>query len=227
MIESIEIKNLRKTYKDAVRELVVIDSLSESFPTNKSIAIVGRSGVGKSTLLHLLAGLVQADMGEINFGQIKINELKGDRLSDFRAEHIGFIYQFHHLLPEFTAVENIAMPLFIKGISEQLAIEKAQELLDFVQLSARANHLPSELSGGEQQRVAIARAVVAQPSLVLADEPTGNLDPETATIALKLLLDLRIKSNSTLIVVTHQRDAVSEFDLAYEFLVGGKLTRIK
>lgn len=211
----IKVTNLCKSYKDAEKELVVLKDLNASFDEGKSYAIVGQSGVGKSTLLHLLGGLVTANSGEVSIFNQKVSELSGDALSDFRGENIGFVYQFHHLLPEFNALENVAMPLIINGEQMDKAIDKAKEVLEFVGLEERGNHKPFQLSGGEQQRVAICRAVITKPKVILADEPTGNLDPKTAEVVLGLLLEMGNKNGSTLIVVTHQQDSTSKFDFSY------------
>lgn len=211
----IKVIDLHKSYEDAGKELVVLKGLNAKFNEAKSYAIVGQSGVGKSTLLHLLGGLVNATSGEIIIGEQNLLKLKGDALSDFRANNIGFVYQFHHLLPEFNALENVAMPLIIKGEPMSLAIDKAKEIIKFVGLEKRGSHKPFQLSGGEQQRVAICRAVIAMPKVILADEPTGNLDPKTSEIVLELLLEMGKKHGSTLIVVTHQQDSTSEFDYSF------------
>ncbi|MCL4153830.1 UNVERIFIED_CONTAM: hypothetical protein GTU68_016529, partial [Idotea baltica] len=170
----IKVQNLTKSYKDADKELVVLNNFSAEFTTSKSHAILGQSGVGKSTLLHLIAGLVKPTSGSVIVDSTEVNLLKGDKLSDFRGNNIGFVYQFHHLLPEFSALENVAMPLIINGIAQKEALNTASTILAKVNLSDREKHMPSQLSGGEQQRVAIARAVAIKPKVILADEPTGN-----------------------------------------------------
>lgn len=222
----IKVKNLTKSYKDADKELIVLNNFSANFLGSKSHAILGQSGVGKSTLLHLIAGLVKPTSGTVIVNNSEVNLLKGDKLSDFRGINIGFVYQFHHLLPEFSALENVAMPLIINGISQKEALNTASEILAKVNLSDREKHMPGQLSGGEQQRVAIARAVAIKPKVILADEPTGNLDPETSLVVLELLLTLCSDNDSTLLVVTHQRDLSSYFDFAYELGKDSKLIRI-
>lgn len=216
--------NLSKSYQDADRELRVIDSLNVEFPEDQSIAIVGRSGIGKSTLLHLLGGLDRPSTGQILFDGQDIAALSNDALSEFRGRHVGFIFQFHHLLPEFSALENVAMPLIIAGVPEHSALDQARAVLDRVGLSDRVEHIPGKLSGGEQQRVAIARAVVAKPRVILADEPTGNLDVSTAREAQQLLLDINRELHNTLIVVTHSAELADSMDSVVEMQPGGRLT---
>lgn len=216
--------NLSKFFQDADRELRVIESLTMEFPEDRSIAVVGRSGIGKSTLLHLLGGLDRPNSGSILFDGVDIASLSNDALSEFRGRNVGFIFQFHHLLPEFSAVENVAMPLIISGMAERAALKQAQEVLERVGLTDRMEHIPGKLSGGEQQRVAIARAVVAKPRVILADEPTGNLDVRTAREAQQLLLDINRELHNTLIVVTHSNELADAMDSVVEMQPGGKLT---
>lgn len=217
----IRIEGLSKYYRDAENQLVVLDNLNYSFPEKGSIAIIGRSGVGKSTLLHILGGLDRANQGKIFFDDQDISSFNNDKLSAFRGSQVGFIFQFHHLLPEFSAVENVSMPLIINGVAEDKALVRARSLLERVGLGDRLEHRPGELSGGEQQRVAIARAVVTEPRVVLADEPTGNLDLKTAQLAQELLLELNRELNNLLIVVTHSPDLAAKMDLVVEMQSGG------
>lgn len=217
----IRIEGLSKYYRDAENQLVVLDNLNYSFPEKGSIAIIGRSGVGKSTLLHILGGLDRANQGKIFFDNQDISSFNNDKLSAFRGSQVGFIFQFHHLLPEFSAVENVSMPLIINGVAEDKALVRARSLLERVGLGDRLEHRPGELSGGEQQRVAIARAVVTEPRVVLADEPTGNLDLKTAQLAQELLLELNRELNNLLIVVTHSPDLAAKMDLVVEMQSGG------
>lgn len=219
----VEISQLTKKYQDADRELTVINGLTFSFPERESVAIIGRSGTGKSTLMHLLGGLDTPSSGSVRFGDVVISDLSSDERAAFRARNVGFIFQFHHLLPEFNARENVALPMIINGESESEAQRKAGEILEKVGLAHRSTHLPSQLSGGEQQRVAIARALVARPRVILADEPTGNLDIITASEIQKLLISMCKESESTLIIVTHNHELARSMDLVVEMLPGGAL----
>ncbi len=222
-ILKLEILNLRKSFVDADRRLSVIEGLNYTFPEIASVAIVGRSGVGKSTLLHLLAGLDTPDSGEVTFNGTDITKLSSEDLSSFRCKNIGFIFQFHHLLSDFTALENVAMPLIIQGESEEDAQQKALSILTRVGLKDRVDHGPGELSGGEQQRVAIARAVVSNPRVLLADEPTGNLDVSTADDVGRILLDVQREKKILLIIVTHSYQLAKQMDVILEMMPGGNL----
>ncbi|MEN9845858.1 MAG: hypothetical protein RIS36_1005 [Pseudomonadota bacterium] len=219
----IEVGNLTKRYRDADRELTVIDNLSFAFPEGGSVAIIGRSGTGKSTLMHLLGALDRPSSGYVKYGDTDISSLGSDERAAFRAKNIGFIFQFHHLLPEFNALENVALPLIMSGVSDSEAQAKAGALLDKVGLASRTHHLPSQLSGGEQQRVAIARALIARPAVVLADEPTGNLDLATASEIQRLLLEINREQGSTLIIVTHNHELARSLDMVVEMHPGGAL----
>jgi lipoprotein-releasing system ATP-binding protein len=217
------VKNVVKEYVDASKKLRIIDSLSYNFLIGKSYAIVGRSGIGKSTLLHLLGGLDAVTEGEILFENILLKSIKKDELAFVRGSRIGYIFQFHHLLPEFNACENVAMPLLISGKPKKESFELACKILSDIGLKDRVNHLPGQLSGGEQQRVAIARAVVHSPSLILADEPTGSLDFKTAQEVKEVLFSLVKQRGSTLILVTHDTSLASEMDIELEMQPGGRL----
>lgn len=219
----IRIEGLRKSFQDADHKLVVIEDLQASFISPASVAIVGKSGVGKSTLLNLLGGLESADEGKVYFDALDICTMKQDALALFRAEHVGFVFQFHQLLPEFNALENVAMPLVISGTYDDEAMARAELLLKRVGLGERLRHRPAQLSGGEQQRVAIARAVVSSPDVILADEPTGNLDAESAREIQELLLGLRAELNNLLIVVTHNMELARSMEAVFEMLPGGAL----
>lgn len=220
----IKLENLSKSYREGSSQLRVIESLSFEFESGSRNAIVGKSGIGKSTLLHLLGGLDRPSGGTIFFDETNIFALEDEKLSALRGEKVGFVFQFHHLLPEFNALENIAMPLLIARQSEEHAFEKALQLLSEVGLTNRASHRPGELSGGEQQRVALARALVIEPALLLADEPTGNLDYKTAAEVQELLLQIAARYNTTLIIATHNIELARSMDRCYEMLPGGSLT---
>lgn len=176
------------------------------------VAIVGASGAGKSTLLQILGTLMPADSGRVEIAGVDVSRLSERELAAFRNRHIGFVFQFHHLLPEFTALENVMMPALIGGVSRREAESRALELLDIVGMSHRTSHKPVELSGGEQQRVAIARALVNRPSVVLADEPTGNLDTRNRDEIQRLLVDVREKFGQTIVMVTHDEVLASLAD---------------
>jgi lipoprotein-releasing system ATP-binding protein len=192
-------KNLSKKYAT----FTVVNDVSLEVSKGEIVSITGPSGAGKSTLLHLLGGLDKPDSGSVLIDNTDMLQLPAKKQAKFRNAHIGFVFQFHHLLPEFSAVENVCMPLWIKGASKKEAAEQAREMLSVVGLSHRLENKPSELSGGEQQRVAIARALVTKPSVIMADEPTGNLDTENAHLVHKLFLDLRDKLGQTFIMITH------------------------
>ena len=196
-------ENLSKTYQEGTLSTQVLKNVSFSMRLGEMMAIVGSSGSGKSTLLHLLGGLDTPSEGNVIFRGQHINQLSSDERAAIRNKDLGFIYQFHHLLPDFTALENVAMPLLIGGIAKETAFLKATEMLEAVGLAHRAGHRPSELSGGERQRVAIARALVNEPALVLADEPTGNLDLRNADAIFELLGELNRTQRTAFLVVTH------------------------
>lgn len=223
----IRLDNVTKSYKDADRELTVIRDLTFSFPDKGSVAIIGRSGIGKSTLMHLLGGLDVPSKGRVVYDEDQaISDLSSDERAAFRARKVGFIFQFHHLLPEFSALENVAMPLLIGGVPDKEALEVSGHLLGRMGLASRIDHRPSQLSGGEQQRVAIARALVANPRVVLADEPTGNLDLKTALEVQSVVLELNRELQNTLIVVTHNHELARSMDLVVEMMPGGELVPV-
>lgn len=200
---AIRAESIGKTYRSGGVEVIVFDDLSLRVPTGERLAIIGESGAGKSTLLHLLGGLDKPSAGHIFFGKRSIDDLSDKDLAEFRNRAIGFVWQKPSLLPEFTAVENVAMPLIIRGVKPAIAIATARERLAEVGLSARESHLAGELSGGEQQRVSLARALVAKPSVLLADEPTGSLDFRTGEAIIGLLTDLHRAHGLTSVFVTH------------------------
>jgi lipoprotein-releasing system ATP-binding protein len=199
----VEAKGLVKAYRTATGRLEVLRGLDLTVEQGEMLAIVGASGVGKSTLLHLLGGLDPFDAGTIRIGDALIDQMDDAARVRFRNRHVGFVFQFHHLLPEFTAFENVEMPLRIGGLPPAERQERARALLDRVGLADRTGHRPGALSGGEQQRVAVARALVGRPSLLLADEPTGNLDEATASELQQLIRTMHREHGLTSIIVTH------------------------
>ncbi len=192
--------------------LKVLKGISLDVAQGEIISIVGSSGAGKSTLLHILGALDRADSGSVEVNGLKVNELSERKLSEFRNRHIGFVFQFHHLLPEFTALENICIPAFIAGDGKNEAVARARELLEVMNLSDRAGHKPAALSGGEQQRVAVARALVNRPDVILADEPSGNLDSASAIELHRLFFDLRERFHQTYVIVTHNLELAAMAD---------------
>ena len=198
----IEVKEIEKSFGS----LQVLKKVSLSIENSKVVTIVGPSGAGKSTLLHIIGTLDKPDRGEVVIDGVNLNSLSDDKLAEFRNRHIGFVYQFHHLLPEFTALENVAMPALIAGKSRKEAFKRAQELLDFLKLADRVGHKPAQLSGGEQQRVSVARALMNNPELILADEPSGNLDTENARKLHDLFFVLRDTFKQTFLIVTHNEE---------------------
>jgi lipoprotein-releasing system ATP-binding protein len=194
--------NIHKNY-GPVQVLKGVDIIIEK---GEIVSIVGSSGAGKSTLLHILGTLDKADQGEVNMNGTALSSLQGKELAAFRNKHIGFVFQFHHLLPEFNALENVCIPGWLAGRKKNEVKEKAEELLSILGLSNRLENKPNALSGGEQQRVAVARALINNPAIVFADEPTGNLDSANAMELHKLLLDLRKQFNQTFLIVTHNEE---------------------
>ena len=206
MSNIIKCSNINYSYSDGNTTTEVINELELIVKESQSIAILGQSGCGKSTLLNLLGGMDKPNSGKIEIANIDINTLNEEQLTNHRAQHLGFIYQFHHLLKDFSAVENTALPLLIQGINKQQAHKQALDTLNKVGLENRANHLPGELSGGERQRVAIARAIITNPSCILADEPTGNLDANNAEKIIDLLNDINKSIQTSLVIVTHDKN---------------------
>jgi lipoprotein-releasing system ATP-binding protein len=200
--------------------LEILKSVSLEVEEKKISVIIGASGAGKSTLLHILGGLDKPDSGVVIFNETNIYNLSDDKLANFRNNNVGFVFQFHHLLPEFTALENIMLPQMINGISEKKASLRAKDLLNEIGLAERANHKPAELSGGEQQRVAVGRALANNPELILADEPTGNLDSQNSIILQELFTNLKEKLNKTFIIVTHNQELMSIGDNLFEMKDG-------
>jgi lipoprotein-releasing system ATP-binding protein len=211
-MNAIRAEGLAKTYGKGENAVRVFSGLSFEVREGQFVAIVGPSGCGKSTLLHLLAGIDEPDAGTIELDGAPLSTLDARRRARFRNERIGFVFQFHHLLPEFTAIENVALPLRIAGIPRGESQRRALDVLARVGVAHRGSHVPAELSGGELQRAAVARAVVANPRLLFADEPTGNLDHENADSIFELLRSLHRESGATVILVTHDRDLASRCD---------------
>ncbi len=208
--------NIHKKYGT----LEVLKGVDIHIAAGEIISIVGASGAGKTTLLQILGTLDKQDMGELFIKDIAIKNLKEKELAAFRNKNIGFVFQFHHLLPEFTAIENICIPAFIANTSKSEAWQKADELLNYLGLSHRKNHKPSELSGGEQQRVAVARALINNPAVIFADEPTGNLDSNSANEMHKLFFSLREKYSQTFVIVTHNNELANMADRKLEMKDG-------
>lgn len=214
-------ENINKSYQSTKKnKLEVLKSISFEIEANKISVIVGASGAGKSTLLHLLGGLDRPDSGKVFYEQKNIFDFNNDKLAKFRNENMGFVFQFHHLLPEFTAMENVSIPQMIKGISLKSASDNSLKLLEIVGLRDRAEHKPAELSGGEQQRVAVARALANNPKIIFADEPTGNLDSANSESIHKLLFDLRDNFKKTFVIVTHNPELMKLADVIFEIKDG-------
>jgi lipoprotein-releasing system ATP-binding protein len=214
-------ENISKSYQSTKKvKLEVLKSISFEIEANKISVIVGASGAGKSTLLHLLGGLDRPDSGSVFYEQKNIFDYNNDKLAKFRNENMGFVFQFHHLLPEFTALENVSIPQMIKGRSLKSASENSLRLLEIVGLKDRAEHKPAELSGGEQQRVAVARALANDPKIIFADEPTGNLDSANSDSIHKLLFDLRDNFKKTFVIVTHNPELMKLADIILEIKDG-------
>jgi len=201
-------------------EVKVLKGVSLSITNAEIVSIIGASGAGKSTLLQILGTLDKADSGTLEINNQLVSNLKGKALSKFRNQQIGFVFQFHHLLPEFSALENVCIPAWIKGDSKLAAEKKAKELLSRMQLSHRLDNKPSQLSGGEQQRVAIARALINSPSLILMDEPTGNLDTQNSVEVYKLIHELRDERKQTFVIVTHNQEFAKQSDRVVEMKDG-------
>ncbi len=199
----IRVDNLKKVYQSGTSQLVVFENLSFRVRKGEMLAIIGESGSGKSTLLHIVGSLDSASDGEVHCAQTSLQSLSEEASAEFRNREIGFVWQFHYLLPEFNALENVAMPLLARGTPPKMALARAAEWLNEVGLGGRAHHRAGELSGGEQQRVALARALITGPKLLLADEPTGDLDSKTADAVFELISRLHIQHQLTSLIVTH------------------------
>jgi lipoprotein-releasing system ATP-binding protein len=208
----IELKAVERHYVQGPRKLTILDGVDFSLNRGEMVALVAPSGTGKSTLLHTAGLLERPDGGDVLLAGRACGRLSDEQRTKIRRNDIGFVYQFHHLLPEFSALENIMMPQLIKGLARKEAAERAEQLLDYMQIGKRAAHRPSELSGGEQQRVAIARAVANAPLVLLADEPTGNLDPVTASYVFEALEALVKQSGLAALIATHNHDLAKRMD---------------
>ena len=204
----LEAKNIHKKYS----EVEVLKGVDIEISKGEIVSIIGASGAGKSTLLHILGTLDKPDSGRILLNNIEVEKLSGKSLAKFRNDHIGFVFQFHHLLPEFTALENVCIPGWVGGKNKSNTEKRAKELLDYLGLNQKFENKPGQLSGGEQQRVAVARALVNNPSIVLADEPTGNLDSANANDLHQLFINLRDEFNQTFLIVTHNQDLAKRSD---------------
>lgn len=221
----ISCRGLEKTFKSQAETLRVLEDLDFSLLAGSSCSIMGSSGSGKSTLLAILGGLERFDSGEVVVGNFALQELDEKALPQFRSKVVGFVFQFHYLLKDFTAVENVALPAYMQGVPRKAAWEKAEALLEKVGMQDRMHHFPSELSGGERQRAAIARALINNPAVILADEPTGNLDASNAEVVKELIYGLPALSGATVILATHDPGLASA--ASYRFsLSEGKLRAI-
>ncbi len=216
----IQANGISRGFRQGSKRVQVLKDVNLQIPGGTSMAIVGASGAGKSTLLHILGGLDRPDEGEVLVDRRSLWQMSDTERSDLRNSRMGFIYQFHHLLPEFTALENVAMPLLIRGESTAVAAKRATDLLEKVGLGQRLDHKPGELSGGERQRAAVARALVGEPGCVLGDEPTGNLDERTANHVFEQLLELNTEMNTSLILVTHDMRLAARMNLRFELHMG-------
>jgi lipoprotein-releasing system ATP-binding protein len=209
---ALDLRDVKRHYHQGARTLAVLDGADLAIEAGEMVALVAPSGAGKSTLLHLAGLLEQPDSGEVFIGGRACGRLSDDERTAIRRNQIGFVYQFHHLLPEFTALENIMIPQLVRGLSRADATERARQLLDYMKIGHRADHRPPELSGGEQQRVAIARAVANAPLVLMADEPTGNLDPQTAGYVFDALEALVRQSGLSALIVTHNYELAARMN---------------
>lgn len=220
MSNIVTLKDVEKTYVTDSETLTILKDCNLEVPEGRKVVIVGESGSGKSTLLNIIGGIDTVTKGTVIAGEYQVSESKEKALAEYRSKYLGLIFQFHYLLKDFTALENVYMPALIAGVSKKEAEEKARVLLNDVGVGERMNHLPSQLSGGERQRVAVARALINDPQLILADEPTGNLDPANATVIGDLLFSMVDKYKKTLLLVTHDMNLAAKGDDIYRIVDG-------
>ncbi len=222
MSSILSLRNIKKTYRDSEVPVEVLHNVDIDLEKGRITAIVGPSGAGKSTLLHIMGLLDKPDNGEIIYKDYPIMKMDDDGLSEIRNREFGFVFQFHHLLPEFNAIENVMLPLLIQGISRNIAAERGRELLNELGVVSRERHKPAQLSGGERQRVAIARALITEPSIVFADEPTGNLDRKTSQNVMEILINILNEKNISFAIVTHNR-LIEKYADKTVYLIDGKV----
>lgn len=218
----VSVKKLTRSFDTAAERLVILDNLDLEIPARSKTVILGESGCGKSTLLNIIGGLENPTSGTVTAGPYAVDQLDETELARYRGSFVGLVFQFHYLLKDFTALENVMLPAYMQGMKKREALDRARQLLCDVKLDHRMDHFPSQMSGGERQRAAVARALINQPSLVLADEPTGNLDPDNSAMVMDVLFSVVSGHGSTLIVVTHDQGSAAHADTAYR-LVHGKL----
>ncbi|MCI5839348.1 MAG: ABC transporter ATP-binding protein [Peptoniphilaceae bacterium] len=221
----IEVKNLKKYYKIGGSIIKALDGINLEIEKGEFISLLGTSGSGKSTLLNQLAGLERPTSGYVKYKNINLNSLKEEEITKFRNLNIGFVFQQYNLLPNFTAIENVSLPLVFKGVKKSERFKQAKEILEKVGLKDRMNNRPNELSGGQQQRVSIARAFVGKPSIIFADEPTGNLDTKTSFEVMELIKEIITENNQTMIMVTHDEE-MTEFSDRVLFMRDGNIEKI-
>ncbi|OJF76166.1 MAG: lipoprotein ABC transporter ATP-binding protein [Treponema sp. CETP13] len=222
MSNLISIENLVKTFYGAGEPLSILENLKMSVQRGTKVVILGESGCGKSTLLNIIGGLEEPTSGIVHVGDYNIGNLNENELTEYRSKYLGLVFQFHYLLKDFTALENVMLPMYMTGVSKKKALSRARQLLCDVGLESRLSHLPAQMSGGERQRVAVARALINDPELVLADEPTGNLDPKHGANISDILFNVVEKYGKTLVMVTHDISLASRGDVSYK-IQGGQL----